>query len=490
MRFKEYITEAGGDANLLETESLLGVTATDRWIELCQMITSGSINEEELIEWHTSIKDQFGSGRDWIQSSVEKIKNIKITDTKIISELAMNAIGMRSFVNYIGLTNANFIHNNIKSYYKVENDIMGTNTKSKDNTADVIIMSASSHTKFLSEMAKGEIEIDEVGGSIKFGQYTAYQVSLKKSKDGAQIGKIGGYLRSILDVEGASDAAKEMANEGIVSNIKSFIKGTWEKLKNKFDVISKKIISGIKSFFNVGVTRKDLEEIAKMVEFKGNISENSVSYFNNYLTEEMNQETKDLLDAIINKKDKILKNINKNFNTCVGLSNKLGNVKSHYKQISNISKIDRQDALKLVSNYSNSKVIIKLIKGLESYSVTIKQLVGEMFFGDTKLPLWKVYGSSTLGGKSYEYLGTIETFTKEGDSQDLDIFAYTLYPSKSNNYYMIKMYTLKDFTVDEKTYVVLRVDTNSSSRFSSNIEGVKEIKMPINENIESHIRGN
>ena len=100
------------------------------------------------------------------------------------------AAGMQKFNKDKGTNGWNFVHGKIDTYYKAEQENPHIVTEGgKDNTADAILVN-SSIGSFLSNMKTQPVKYDSSGLCKLDSGEEFYQISLKKSVDKAQLGKI------------------------------------------------------------------------------------------------------------------------------------------------------------------------------------------------------------------------------------------------------------------------------------------------------------
>ena len=124
------------------------------------------------------------------------MEKISVFDMGVLGALAS---GMTSFKKgVVSFENVHIIHNKIVDYYNAEMDNAKIKTEGeKANTADIIV-SNSSINDTLAAVKNEKPSFDKKSGLITAGNVNYYQVSLKKKKGGAQLGKITSAIKAPL----------------------------------------------------------------------------------------------------------------------------------------------------------------------------------------------------------------------------------------------------------------------------------------------------
>jgi hypothetical protein len=112
-----------------------------------------------------------------------------------------------------------------------------------------------------------------------------------------------------------------------------------------------------------------------------------------------------------------------------------------------------------------------------------------MLFGETQMPVWKVYGKFSSGDVAYKYLGTSKSIQKRLTSDEIKVqlIGVSIHPIKTH--YVITCYLLSEITKDNKKYYAkIRTGTNSSSNMTYNFEGQSVIgPFTIDTNLEKAV---
>jgi len=505
----------GSNTDAVETAACMGVYLDADGV-LADEKKLGPAKTRE--KWNPIIKGVLNKSGDWDSGGVSKLVS-KIDDMSDVNWRTMILIakGMQNFINdeaktKIG-TDFHIIHGSIRDYYTAEEANQIVTKESKDNTADMILANVSAE-KVIKAMAEQVIEYDDKDyychtsdKSVKF-----YQISLKKSMSGAQLGKLTGAIKSLYKVgQNSTTLWKSIVNSYMVNRgyeisqldegwfsdklsqgltaIKSFAT-TWYKkivgLFNKIKEIGKALVSGydknlpsgrpnnfqkslITSIFNES---KNLSHGEFLTEAKAQ-TEKSI---NDYLRNATSEEAVKLLNHV-NGQLKTIEDYFKGKNHLINLSVKGKVAASQY----NKSWTDN-DMYKLYSNASSLEAFIAIYEFKKGDVTSLKQqmvnLEREIYFGKTQLPVFKVYGAKndedtatiTRLGTSKEFTDTKNTKI-EGAGFDWPVMGIRY--TNQGKFYTLEGTLLSD--VDDKTnepsYTACRMGTNQSKAYSFIIEG-------------------
>jgi hypothetical protein len=377
-----------------------------------------------------------------------------------------------------------------------------------------MILANISSDKVITAMAEQPIEYDDkdyychtADKSIKF-----YQISLKKSMDGAQLGKLTSAVKALYKVGQSSTTlwksivGSYMVNHGYeisqldegwfsdklsqgLTAIKSFATKWYKKivgLFNKIKELGKALLSGydknlpsgrpnnfqkslITSIFNES---KNLSHGEFLTEAKAQTEKT----INDYLRNATSAEAIKLLNHV-NGQLKTIEDYFKGKNHLVNKSVKGKVATSQY----NKSWTDN-DMYKLYANASALEAFIAIyefkkgdVTSLKSQMVNLER---EIYFGKTQLPVFKVYGALDDGDKfTTTRLTTAKEFTDtkntkiEGAGFDWPVMGIRY--SNQGKFYTIEGTLLSDADekTNEPTYTACRMGTNQSKSYSFIIEG-------------------
>lgn len=495
MRFEKYMiteTESVDRASFLETGAMVGVNASDKFIDLCRELISYDETRKDkkgdasalLNDFLNELPNQLKGGLDWNPAGLRQLKAMKITDVSNILTTSHVAVGMNNFIKSVIGKGTYFIHGSIEKYYAAEKLSMGSTAGSKANTTDCVICTAPADV-VIAALSTTKPDVNEKDGYFTMGNIKCYQVSLKKSKTEAQLGKVAGFMRNDLHVGlTGQEAAKTLANvhEGIWDSIVSASTKIWNKFTEMIDKVLNGLSSVFYSMFGQGITREHLTDIASAIGYKGPLSESTVEYFRTgvlnegKLTPGQLETINTFTEAIKAKADVILDLINKSLIKAKKLSETKEATVTLIQPLTSIGRpLTNTDAHDIVANYSIAVTVVDFLTKITDVGKTVKRITTEMFFGDTKLPLWKVYGAYKKE-KCWTYLGMSGANASKPQLSMVEVFGFKAIPSVSKNKYDMMMTMLNRVDADGKTYILFRSDNNNGThQFSSNIEGNKEV---------------
>ena len=263
----------GSNTDAVETAACMGV-----YLDADSVLADEKKDTAKAREkWNPIIKGVLKSGYDWDSGGVSKLVS-KMDDMSDVNWRTMILIakGMQNFISQEGKnigTTYHIIHGSIRDYYTAEenNPAIETTGEAKTNTADMILANVPAKD-VIKAMADQVVEYDDTdyychasNKSVKF-----YQISLKKSMSGAQLGKLTAAVKALYKVgQNSTTLWKSLMGEYLIRQgyevsqldegwfsdklsqgltaIKSFAT-TWYKkivgLFNKIKEIGKALVSG------------------------------------------------------------------------------------------------------------------------------------------------------------------------------------------------------------------------------------------------------
>ena len=233
----------------LEASSLLGLRIDAKsYLDKFNASTADSVGKiaQEFISVVTSTLSE----GDFATNNLKNMKTAPIADIILVAAIAA---GMQKFANDKGLSNWNFVHGKIEDYYNAEQANPHIVTQGgKDNTADAILVKGSV-SSFLSNMKTQPVEYDNSGlCKLNTGE-EFYQVSLKKSESGAQLGKITtdfvkkyGLISNddLINIALTEGIEREILDEGLrdlFNKGREFVKTTGKKALDGIRNAAKKV---------------------------------------------------------------------------------------------------------------------------------------------------------------------------------------------------------------------------------------------------------
>ena len=478
------------DTETLETAACMGLYVNG--FSILKQLNSAK-TQDDLPSVTKSVKEKFvkaiGMSGEYAKPNniLSKIDSMPLGDYFLTAQLMA---GMTKFTQgVIPFTKPFLIHKNIRKYYDAteRSDLVDG---VKDNTADCVVSNVPA-SELISKLADGApVQFNKKGiCSIKGTSIKFLQVSLKKGKEEAQLGKIYGFLKDRYGLLSTDDVYNLSISEGLSDFFKKgadFIKSVGtnfiekiKKLNSLLNKVSKKMSSALRK-----APTKEISTLEKQLQkagMKGKINESSLNEAKTTIWESL---------AEISKNKKLLKIVVDNTNNKMSDLKKAADKNSAfyfggYKKLSVSGKITQDDVAKLLTNFQSAIVLKEILGDLQSDAKSLySQMVDlekEMVYGKTTLPIYKVYGLSKDGqGTAYEEYPGAEKYVEEKMNKDLaDVVVFYLYTEKLKNYFSIRAYGLSG--ISEKTgdlkYSQFRMGTNASGRYSYNFEGVSEIPL-------------
>ena len=474
----------GGATTTLETAQSIGVFYKD--------IESDSSNRPKVIE---KIKAILSNGQDWdTKGKSNLLSKLDSMTSKNYNEMVGLISGMIEFMDIVKFS-PNIIHGRINDYYTAEEENENVEiTGVKANTADMIISSADAD-KTIKAMSSDSFTFDKNGVITgENSKIALIQVSLKKSADKAQLGKVTAYLIQKYGLPSYNDYFTDIVNECTEFNegVIDFIKKGYVKVKDVFSKIS----SLVKSFFAEVVNRfKNVHAKEKKIVFKRwqklfSLNSKDMFIFESYIEnpnflieKKVEKSLNDKLENIkISDANKLVKEVQNRKKEIIELYNTkdylIHKADTKITAFKNAKEINIDTVAKLLSN-SYSLESIKSIIGSAKTNEILNAVIDmhkEVFFGKTSLPLYKVYGKSN--GKSWEYLGSADDYVKKKKEKLVDVqfpISGIRMNAQNSKYLNIDLYVVSDVVDDQIYYTAFRTGTNASGRFSFNFEGAKQI---------------
>lgn len=479
------------NTEVLETAACLGVY-TDGY-SILKKLNDDVQTDDDLPDVINDITKQvssaFGKSGDYANlSEIEsKIDKMHLADWY---QLASLMAGMSKFTDELiqGWSSRYIIHKSIDKYYKVI-DKSELVKGSKQNTADLVI--SNTPIPKLIQMVEDDnpVEFDSQGICyIPNSDVKWIQVSLKKARGGAQLGKIYSFLKDKFELLDNADVLDIALHEGMsdwIKKGKDFIKSVSSKFIEKLKGLGS-FASKIGSKISKGFTRtpkRELDSLQRQLErvgLKGKLNE-GVLYESKTMFETLEEigQDKKLLSILVDNVNSTIDEIDKlsKRNTSVWSSN--------VKKLKPKTPLDPDTVGKILSNYQGASLILNMIDEVsgdakELYR-NLVELEKEMVYGKTTLPLYKVFGMDINDKKvSYKQYPGSEEFVEEKIDKDIDDIVVIFFRiTEQGDYYTFVSYGLND--VDEDTgkfeYTQYRIGTNASGRYSFNFEGVRFIEL-------------
>jgi hypothetical protein len=253
------------------------------------------------------------------------------------------------------ISNPQFIHGRIDDYYKAEKIALGDMKGSKANTADCIISTHSASEIINALKNKEKITSDISKGFVNLGSIKYIQVSLKISKDGAQLGKIAKFLGHKGITITPDQAVKDLKiSEGAIwDKIKNFAGGIWDKLKKTVSSLMGGFKTKYISIFKKGPSESDINDLAKEMGIKESV----------ILEGTMNNKTKAIIESVKNNPLPIINSIDTQLREAIRISESSPLILGMWEKMKSFNKLsDDSEALALIGNYCAAKTIVNMTK--------------------------------------------------------------------------------------------------------------------------------
>jgi hypothetical protein len=520
----------GNNTNALETAQCLGV-----YLDVDAALAAfEKDNAKGRAEWIPVIEKKLSLSQDWNSKGVSflKSKMKKMPDSNYLEMLHL-AKGVKIFCDSWGKkigTNWHIIHGRIDEYYKAEEKNQNLDAKSKANTADFILANAPAQ-EVIDAVGKEKAPLilydkqaqycyTDDGEKIKF-----YQISLKMAH--GQLGKVTQamkdryklsdssefYVSIVNDYlvnhgyelnEGVLSWAKEKLSQGL-SALKSISIGWYEKISGFVSKLKNWAAGVVNSFnssmpsgkpnkYQIQLMQKVLREDGRLGQ--GELLTESKLYEEKGITELLQTTNEDGAQKIvaecnigIKKIEAALGTDDLMFYTDTGIVD-AGKYKQKKLNDPKTNTWKYGDIIKIFANATAVDAFQKMIKG--KVSSDLKKIVDEqitlareIYFGKTKLPLFKVYGYSDSRKNTVEPLGTAATWVEKREKEltkgTLGTWPVIGFSStvQKGMYYNIGagLITGTDKTGVEPEYVNLAMRTNRADAYSFVVEGSNKLSL-------------
>jgi len=458
----------------LETAACVGIFAKNSLISKIDTFIETGEGKEVI---NKKISEILKKPYDWRKLGIKTTNEVmKEGELEQYGVLLAGIKGMYKFINDVvskNLSTLNFVHAGIEKYYDMEKEIFGEIEGSKPNTADCLICNCNLdkllETMKTSSVIEGNESFVEFENGVKY-----YQISLKKDKS-SQLGKnltkatAMGLYQKYTDDQYIEPTNDNRRNEGkIFDFVKKISSSVWKKLRD--------LVSNILKPFNQKVMKK----------FKsGKISNQELDNLIGLKFEDKKNKKTDAenrVNLINENQDYVLKKINK---IIEGFSSSHND--SFYMKYDKLNSLKNPKfpnaAYKLAANLKTVNIVKELMFDFDNVQKKMSELIGEMLFGSTKLPLWVVYGDEG-DGITYKSLGTLKAYiNKDYEHTNLEVFGIKI--EQQEYYYTIDLMMLESVDNGQKKYVEFRTGTAGSSGFTFIFGGRKYKEIGLNETINS-----
>jgi len=397
---------------------------------------------------------------------------------------------------YVLWTGIDTYYSNLKKKENIKGDI-------KPNTADCCLIENNTPEALYKALAsKAPITTNELTGKLTCGKISWYQISLKKVRDGAQLGKLTTILKGTFDQKDTpltvlakiddiyyahnpealgEDYDKQFDNlliEGFfgdaVAKVKQLGGDAFDKLKSAVVNIMK--FTGGLFKIMTKVLKQEEKKHDKIIDkiTKKFLKEEALMESNKLLRERKKPTTAEKLDAIVREKDlnDAYKDvIMKSFND-VKTTFKKGTPIAFKKETQNIKKIEAGTINFLAGNVITFGMLNNITDKVEKKGIVfINDLNKSMLMGDTKIPVVKLYGHESKADSEILTVSKINQSDPRIEDKTIDLVKINIAPkSKSETYWVCNMWMFANMKDGVPRYHKVSFK-KSGKGFNYNIEG-------------------
>ena len=398
---------------------------------------------------------------------------------------------------YVIWTGIDTYYSNLKSKENIKGDI-------KPNTADCVLIENASGSKelYAALASKAAITTNETTGKLTCGNVSWYQISLKKVRDGSQLGKLTTILKGTFDQKDTPllvlaklddiyyakhpealgediDYDKQFDNlliEGFfgdaVAKVRQLGGDAFEKLKTAVVKIMK---------FTGGLFKK-MTRLLKQEEKKHDkiidkitkkfLKEEALMESNKLLRERKKPTAAEKLDAIVREDD-----LNKEYRDVIMKAFNDVNVINDTpiafkKETQNIKRIEAGTINFLAGNVITFGMLNNITSEVKSKGIGfINDLNKSMLMGDTKIPVVKLYGHESKVDSEILTVSKINQSDPKIENKKIDLIKVNIAPkSKSETYWVCNMWMFANMKDGIPRYHKVSFK-KSGKGFNYNIEG-------------------
>tara|TARA_B110001454_G_scaffold177444_1_gene169930 strand:+ start:776 stop:2974 length:2199 start_codon:yes stop_codon:yes gene_type:complete len=390
-------------------------------------------------------------------------------DTEMQKEVILLVNGSFFYRQEINVKNPYLIWNGIQEYYNNLKSKENIDGDVKPNTADCVLIDDASGTGGLyKELAgKAMLKTSEKTGRLTCGKVSWYQISLKKVRGGAKLGKLTSLLKGKFDLTGMSNDelariddvyyAKHPQDEDIKYEeqfnqllIEGFFGDAIAKVKQLGGDALKKLKSAVVNILKfTGGLFKSMTKLLKNEEKKHDkiidkitnkfLKEEALMETNILLREKKKKPTKAMkLEAIVNQKDlnKAYKDvIMKAFNDV----NVINDTPIAFIKESNKIEIKAGTISFLAGNVITFGMLNKITDEVKSKGIGfVNDLNKSMVMGDTNIPVVKVYGNASGADSEILTVSKINQTDPKIENKKIDLVKIHIKPH--DKYWVINMF--------------------------------------------------
>jgi hypothetical protein len=471
-----------------------GIKNDTHFLEFCQSIGFFIDNPLDESNFKSELNGLTINGDFVIRNYItgwKKFITLCFADKGLQSDVILLVNGSYFYKETANISNPYIIWTGIKKYYTALKSKEGITGDVKENTADCVLINGSSADLYTALGGNAPITSDDKTGMLSCDGVDWYQISLKKVKGGAKLGKITTLIKGIYDIE-----AGNLEASGLETIYKEL-----ELEQNQINIEFHQILQ--EGFFSDGLAKfKDLgkatlnafkDAVVKIKKWSGDLFKN----MNKLLGQETKKEDRfmqsitrglvmerkataaQVMNSIVNDKGprgankKYVKHVEQTFKTVKVINSKT--VASNIQENKNIV-VDKNTIAFLASNCIAFNILNKITADVNKNGIdVINTMNASMQMGDTKLPVVKVYGKKDGVSVDILTVGTISQTDPALTNKDTKLCMLSIKPEKK--YYVINMYVFAELKNDEPHYHKISFKKHGESSLTFDIEGATTLAL-------------
>ena len=388
-------------------------------------------------------------------------------DKGLQDDVIMLVNGSYHYKKEIGFKKPYIIWTNISSYYKALKNKEGIIGDVKPNTADCVLIDVTAKELYDALRTDEPIVSDEKTGKLSCDGIEWYQISLKKSKGGAKLGKITKLIKGKYDVGKNADEAgiyfEEYLDEAVFRDAMAKAKQMGKDALGKFKQAAAQAIKFTRGILaSIGKLMK--REEAAELRFINNLTKRALR--EGTLNERPGQ--KEQMDAIVSNKQlgrDYTKHVNKSYKDVKVVNN---DVIAMHKALGR-PMVSGESIDFLVGNVISFNIINKIVDDVNKNGIkVVNELVRSMAMGDTKLPVVKVYGNASKADYEIISVASLKQGNPKLNKEQVKILLVDIHPKRE--YFVINLYIFAEIADDHPKYHKISFK-KSGAGFTFDIEG-------------------
>ena len=463
-----------------------GIKNDTQFIEFCQSI--GFFISEPLAKgnFKTLLNGLTINGDFKIREFIDgwkKFVTLCYADLDLRSDMILLVNGSYFYKDTVKLKNPYVIWTDIKTYYTKLKTKEGITGDVKENTADCVLIDGNKDALYKVLEGKKPIKSNEKTGMLSCGGINWYQISLKKVKGGAKLGKITSLIKGMYDIEqsnieasGLETIYKELELEQINIEFHQILQeGLFSDGLAKFKDLGKATLNAFKAAV-VKIKKWSGDLFKNMTKLLKQETKKEDRFMRSLMRGKLNEKkatAAEVMTAIVNDKGprggnlKYVKHVEDTFGKVKSVNNDA--VKTNIIENKGIE-VNKTSIAFLASNVISFGILNKITADVTKNGIdVINTMNASMQMGDTKLPVVKVYGKKDGVSVDILTVGTISQTDPALTNKDIKLCMLSIKPEKK--YYVINMYIFAELKNDEPHYHKISFKKHGESSLTFDIEG-------------------